>query len=152
MNRIEKTLVIFLFIALVGLFLAALANAQTWHTANQVTLEWDAVTLIDLDGTPLPADNTVEYEVFSANAMDPDKTGAISLGKTTATQRIITLDVEGSFFLGVKAFRKIADGTVVGESEVAWSDNPMYAQNGVPFGVRYFLPPVAPMNLRPVLP
>jgi hypothetical protein len=131
------------------LFVAGIALAQTWHTANQATVAWDAV-LLD-NGDPIPPTDTVEYVVYLSNAItDPNKDNPVEVATTTDTDQVITLNVEGSYFVGVKAVRKIADGTNVGESVVAWSDDPQYVQNGETFGLRYFLPPAAPSNLRPV--
>ena len=139
-----------LFVVLLVLFLAGVAFAQTWHTTNQATVEWDAITTLS-NGDPLPATDTVEYVVYLANAItDPGKTNPSEIARTTDTSQLITLNVEGQYFVGVKAIRKIADGTEVGESEVAWSDLPQYCQNGETFGLRYFLPPAAPANMRPV--
>lgn len=140
-------IVLFLIFSLV---IGGIALAQTWHTANQATVEWDAVTTID-NGDPLPPTDTIEYVVYLANAItDPNKDNPAEIARTTNTNQLITLNVEGQYFVGVKAIRKIADGTEVGESVVAWSDDPQYVQNGETFGLRYFLPPSAPGNLRPV--
>jgi hypothetical protein len=126
------------------LVLGGLALAQTWHTTNQATVAWDAV--------PVPAGSTVEYVVYLANATtDPDKTNPVEIATTTDLDQLITLNVEGSYFVGVKARRILdADGSNVGESTVAWSDDPQYCQNGETFGLRYFVPPDAPVNMRPV--
>jgi hypothetical protein len=132
------------------LLIVGVAFAQTWHTANQATVEWDAVTTVG-GGQPLPAGDTIEYVVYLANAItDPDKNNPSEVATITGTSHLITLNVEGSYFVGVKAVRKISDGTNVGESEVAWSDDPQYVQNGETFGLRYFLPPDATKNMRPV--
>lgn len=138
------------FSVLLVLFLAGFAIAQTWHTANQATVAWDAVTTID-NGDPLPPTDTIEYVVYLSNAItDPNKDNPVEIARTTNTEQLITLNVEGSYFVGCKAIRKIADGTEVGESVVAWSDDPQYVLNGQTFGLRYFMPPSAPNNLRPV--
>lgn len=138
-----------LFVVLFLVLLAGIALAQTWHTANQATVAWDAV-LLD-NGDPIPPTDTIEYVVYLANAItDPDKNNPVEVATTTNLEQLITLNVEGSYFVGVKAVRKIADGTNVGESAVAWSDDPQYCQNGETFGLRYFLPPAAPINMRPV--
>jgi hypothetical protein len=128
----------------VMLFVAGIALAQTWHTANQATVAWDAVAV--------PAGSTVEYVVYLANAVtDPNKDNPVEIAVTTDLEQLITLNVEGSYFAGVKARRILtADGSNVGESEVAWSDDPQYCLNGETFGLRYFVPPAAPGNLRPV--
>ena len=132
------------------LLIVGVAFAQTWHTATQATVEWDPVSTLS-NGDPLPAGDTMEYVVYLANAItDPAKDNPSEVATITATSHLITLNVEGSFFVGVKAVRKLADATVVGESEVAWSDDPQYVQGGATFGLRYFLPPSAIKNMRPV--
>ncbi len=137
-------------LVVLAMFVGGIALAQTWHTANQATVEWDAVTVLD-NGDPLPTTDTVEYVVYLANAItDPDKNNPTEIATIPDTSHLITLNVEGSYFVGVKAVRKISDGTVVGESEVAWSDLPQYCLNGETFGLRYFRPPAAPVNMRPV--
>lgn len=139
-----------LFVVLFLVLLAGVALAQTWHTANQATVAWDAVTTID-NGDPLPPTDTIEYVVYLSNAItDPNKDNPVEVARTTNLEQLITLNVEGQYFVGCKAIRKIADGTEVGESVVAWSDDPQYVLNGETFGLRYFLPPSAPGNLRPV--
>ena len=133
-----------LFAVLLVLFLAGVAFAQTWYTANQATVEWDAVTV--------PADSTVEYVVYLANAItDPGKTNPTEVATTTNTSQLITLGTEGSYFVGVKSRRLLtADGSNVGESDISWSDDPTRVLGGATFGLRYFLPPDAPINMRPV--
>ncbi len=132
------------------LFVSGIALAQTWHTANQATVEWDAVTTIN-GGDPLPPTDSILYVVYLANAItDPNKDNPTEIARITDTSELITLNVEGSYFVGVKAIRKIADGTEVGESVVAWSDLPQYCLNGETFGLRYFLAPDAIKNMRPV--
>lgn len=144
MKKMWAILVILVFMA------TGLALAQTWHTANQATVEWDAVTTLD-NGDPVPAGDTIEYTVYLSNAItDPNKLNPAEIATITDTSQVITLVDEGSYFVGVKATRKIADGTNVGESAVAWSDDPQYVQAGETFGLRYFLPPAAIGNLRPV--
>lgn len=126
------------------LLIAGVAFAQTWHTANQATVEWDAVTV--------PAGSTVEYVVYLANAVtDPNKTNPSEVATLTSTSQLITLNVEGSYFVGVKSRRLLdSDSSNVGESDISWSDDPTRVQNGETFGLRYFIPPDAPGNLRPV--
>jgi len=133
-----------LFVVLIFVLLAGVALAQTWFTTNQATVEWDAVSV--------PAGSSVEYVVYLANAItDPNKTNPSEVGTLTATSQLITLNVEGSYFVGVKSRRLLdSDGSNVGESDISWSDDPTRVQGGVTFGLRYFLPPDAPSNLRPV--
>jgi hypothetical protein len=139
------------------IFLAAFAVqalAQTWHTANQTTVGWDAVTTLS-DGSAIPSGDVVKYEVWIANAKtDPNKTNPTLVAEVENLQETITLNVEGHYFVGIKARRYIVnpDSTqeLVGESTVSWSDDPTKAANGEDFGIRYFLPPAAAVGLRPV--
>lgn len=133
------------------LLLALMGNAFgiTWHTANQATIEWDAVTT-NINGDPLPPDETVEYVVYLANAVtDPNKTNPAEVWRGAAATATITLNVEGRFLVGVKAVRKLSDGTTATESVVNWSDDPLVCLGGTDFGLRFYLPPMGPINLRP---
>ncbi len=147
-NRFKSMLIGLLITISPFLMMGAQASAFDWHTANQITVAWEAVTT-KTDGTPLAADDTVEYVVYLANAIsDPDKANPTQVWRGAATEAVITLGVEGEFLAGVKAIRKIADGTEVGESVIAWSDEPLYT-NDKTFGLRYFLPPAAIQGLKP---
>ena len=58
-----------LFILTVFLFIIPLPVAAfDWHTANQTTIAWDAVTL-NQDGGTLPAADTVEYSVYVSDSI-----------------------------------------------------------------------------------
>lgn len=136
---------------ILSLFLAlpTLAFSQEWITANQTTITWDAVTTLS-DGTPLSGNDTIAYTIYLSNAItDPDKDNPAEIDTIEDTQKIITLVNEGQYFVGLKSIRKLADGTVVGESDIGWSDDPTVATNGDIFGIRYFLPPAIPTNMRP---
>lgn len=128
------------------------AMAITWHTANQSTVAWDAVTT-DVDGDPIPAGSHVEYKVYLVNAQtDPNKANPAEVGQTAETQLIITLNTKGSYYVGVTSLL-IDDATneQLGDpSAFAWSDNPAQCQGGVDFGIRFFAPLVAPGALRSV--
>lgn len=134
-----KILGILLIIA-VFMTMGARVHAFTWYTADQYTIAWDAVTL-KTDDTTIPDTDTIEYVVSMSNKItDPDKTNPVDLWRGPEIQTIITLNVEGHYFFGVKAIRKIADGTDVSESVNAWSDDPA-ATGDNPFGVRFYLSP-----------
>lgn len=129
-----------LLISAVFLTMGARAQAFEWFTANQYTIAWGAVTLKS-DGTAIPGTDAVEYVAYLANAVtDPDKTKPAEVYAGVEVQTVITLNVEGQYLAGVKSVRKIADGTVVSESVIVWSDNPG-ATNNNPFGVRFYLSP-----------
>ncbi|MGD9212813.1 MAG: hypothetical protein PVI90_18660 [Desulfobacteraceae bacterium] len=122
---------------------------QIWVATNQKIVGWDAVTT-NIEGDPIPADNSIEYVAYLANAItDPDKTNPAEIATINETQYIVTLTSEGKYFFGVKAVRKDANGEIVGESEIAWSDDARYAAAGQTFGLQHFLPPAAPTGLAP---
>ena len=132
----KRTLIIILAI----LLLAAPAMAQSWYTANQVTLAWDAVPKV------LTTDSANKYQVYSRNDL-------VSLGtkvgaEITATQLLISLTVEGRYYLGVKAIRFPAGETTgIPSIGTAWS-NVAADTNNNPFGVLYFVAPGFPGGLR----
>ena len=140
----KKLLIVFTMILLVA---SGSALAQSWKTANQSTVSWDAVTLT-ADDTPI-AEGEITYRVWLANATtDPAKANPVVAGEgIAATSYTITLGVEGRFFAGVQAVRTV-DGEVVGESEMSWSDDPLVTTDGKTFGLRYFLPPGQAKKLR----
>jgi len=129
-----------LLIILAILIFAAPAMAQTWYTANQVTLAWDSVPKV------LTTDQANKYQVYSRNDL-------VSLGskigaEITATQLLISLSVEGRYYLGVKSVRYPAGETVgIPSVGTAWS-NVASDTNNNPFGVSYFTAPVFPGGLR----
>ncbi|MGW8177732.1 MAG: hypothetical protein ACWGQW_02890 [bacterium] len=121
------------------------AMAITWVTANQATVQWDAVTA-DVDGDPIPAGTHVEYKVWLANKLtDPNKSNPVELTQTTATEFTITLNTKGQYVIGVNAIH-IEDNTSLelAVSDFAWSDNPDNCADtdgdgvGNDFGIRFF--------------
>ena len=126
------------------------ASAETWHTANQKTIGWDAVTQ-DVDGDPIPSGHTVSYKVFLSNALVTDKSDAMPVATATSLDAVVTLQAKGSYFVGVQAFL-VPDGEsepVEGtESTIAWSDNPADCEGQVTFGLRMFAQLKSP-NLKP---
>jgi hypothetical protein len=129
-----------LFLTVAILAMASIANAQTWYTANQVTLAWDAVPKV------LATDQANKYQVYSRNDL-------VSLGskigaEITATQLLISLSVEGRYYLGVKSIRYPVGETVgIPSVGTAWSNVAADTANN-PFGVSYFTAPVFPGGLR----
>jgi len=124
------------------------AHALNWHTANQATVAWDATTTL-ADGTPIPAGSTIEYTVYLANAItDPGKINPSEIATVATTEYTITLNAEGSFYVGLQSIR-LVDSVEVSASAIIWSDDPAVVQGGATFGIRYFLSPAAPSGLRP---
>jgi len=116
------------------------AYGQEWHEANQATVAWNVTTML-ADGSDVPADNTVEYAVYLANAItDPGKTSpALVQDNIAGLSYTITLGSEGKYFVGIQAIRKVADGTEVARSSIGWSDDSGTAT--VPFGLIRYVPP-----------
>jgi len=138
-----------LFLAMMFvLAMVGVANAQTWVTANQATVAWDASTTL-VDGSPVPSTDRVSYNTYLKNK----KTDAvISVGNTPDTQQVVVFSVEGRYFAGVSSVRSIlaADGVTVDEqfeSSISWSDDPLVCKDGQAFGFRYFINPSNPKNL-----
>ena len=131
-------------LALLILSIPSISIAQTWYTANQVTMQWDAVTLMQ-DGTAIPAADQVRYQPYQ-------KLNSVEIGtaigpEITDTQKLYTFGIEGSYLLGVKALRYVS-GVKVSESGISWSDNPAVCQGGNTFGVIFYRAPRDPIGLR----
>jgi hypothetical protein len=130
-----------LIIVLAILIFAAPAMAQTWVTANQATLAWDAVAKI-------AATDTIKYQAYTKSPLatsTPQKVG----GEITATQQAITFSVEGRYFLCVEALRYAQGETVaIKSSRMACTDVATDTQAGVATGVVYFTAPGTPGALR----
>ena len=141
MKKRQLTIVLAILFFFVGMAYAAV----TWHTTNQFTVQWDAVSTT-ADGGAITG--TVEYEVFIANAVtDPNKANPVSVWRGPETQATLTLNTEGQYMIGVKAIG-VVDGSDVSESTMAWSDDPA-ATNNATFGVKHFFAPASPGGLRP---
>jgi len=135
-----------LFITLIiaiSLFIPS-AFAQTWHTANQATLAWDAVVTLD-NGTPIPAGSTVKYQPYIKTS--PTDPGSTYGTEVTTLAQLYTFSVEGSYFLGVKAIRYVGTEKV-SESVVSWSSDPLVCEDNEAFGVKYYRPLAKPIGLR----
>lgn len=133
-------------IALLAFVLPGPVIAQSFVTANQVTVAWDAVTQLS-NGDPLPATDSMEYSVYTTDAIVPDKTEGAAVWRGPELQTVITFTIEGMYWVGVRAHR-IRDGTELNQSTVAWSDNPV-STNDSPWGVQFWLPPGIVQGLRP---
>jgi len=136
-----------LIIAILAIVSAGFANAVEWHTANEKTISWDAVTTLT-DGNPIPANHTLKYRIYLANAItDPDKTNAALLVETDQLSYSIVLNTEGKYFAGVQTVRYDENNVEVSISGINWSDiNGEYTPN--PFGIQHFIPTEMPKNLR----
>jgi hypothetical protein len=132
-----------------------LLTGFNWHTTNQGTFQWDAVT-IDGDGDPFPAGTHIEYEVSFVNSfVDPGKATPIVFERTTALQSTVAFPAKGRYWVAVQSLL-IDDGSgeVLDRSQnsdgtphLAWSDNPADCLNGETFGFQLFGIFSAPGNL-----
>ena len=131
--------------------LIAPAEALQWQTTNQITIGWDAVTMMD-NGEPIPADNTVKYRIYMTNATtDPDKTNPVVVTETDQLQHTLTINTEGKYIVGIASVRYDAGGVEVSESVVNWSDvNGELTPN--PFGLVHYVPLLPPTGLHVVTP
>ena len=142
-----KKFCVIILVSLLALPVCALG--QTWVTANQSTISWDAVTTLS-NGSVIPDTSVIEYNVYLCNAVtDPGKTNPTLIETVSDLQSILTLVNEGQYFVGVQTVRKF-EGEVISESAIGWTDNPDIVLNGEIFGITYFLPPVMPTGIRPL--
>ena len=129
-----------LFIVLAILAVATVSQAQTWYPANQFTIAWDAVPKV------LATDQSNKYQVYSRN--DLVSLGAKVGTEITATQLLVSLTVEGRYYMGVEAIRYPAGETVgLPSATKAWSNVAADTANN-PFGILFFTAPGQPGGLR----
>lgn len=132
-----------MFVVLTIVFTGWFAEAQQWVPANQSTIAWNATTT-DVEGNPLPQDSVVKYYIYLKEfGVEGD---GEKVGETDVLQYTVTFPGEGKFIVGVRSVR-LAEGEVVGESTINWSD-----VNGEstpePFGFIIYGPPAEPVGLR----
>lgn len=124
MKKIFLTLI--LFFCLIGVAFAQ--NPLKVVVPDQSTIEWNAVTTYE-DGTPIPTNQTVSYQVFLGNYPIPagqdrnDRSQYMFLDITTDTTYTITFAGEGVYLAGVRAVRTVGDVYVA--SGISWSDDPV---------------------------
>ena len=130
-----------LIFAFIFLF-AGVAYAQTWHTANQMTVAWDAVP-------PVAAGDVIKYQVYTR--IGTSGTGSPVGGEITATQLVVTFSTEGRYFVGVKSIR-YPSGETVGIPSVttSWSNDASVCAAAGPFGIVYYAAPQAVQGLKNV--
>ncbi len=102
---------------------------------NQVTVTWDVTTTLT-DGRPIPAEDTVTYEVYRNDELIAE----IDLPPCT-----MTIEPEITTRIGVRAKRVTAVYGEVMYSDYLWSDI-----GGVPepWAIRHILPPEKINNVR----
>lgn len=131
-------------ILILALFLLAPVSAfsQSWMTANQVTVAWDAVVL------PAGVSGSVVYDIYTVGSTAAKSTAA-KVTRATTTQQTISFSTEGKYYVGVKSVR-VLSGADVSESAISWSDDPLAVSAAGTFGIVYYIAPAAVKNLRPV--
>jgi len=118
--------------------------AQTWYTANQVTIGWDAVAKVETT-------DTIKYQVYLRN--DLVSTGTKYGAEITATQLLVSLTTEGEWLFGVETVRYKSGVTEpVRSSKKAWSNVAEDCAAAGPFGVRFFIVPGSPGGLKLIQP
>jgi hypothetical protein len=128
------------------LLTASLSNAQTWWTANQVTVAWDAVAPPkDAQGVDLPG--VIKYQTYYRT--DLVSLGTILGGEVEQPQATVTVPGEGRFWLGVETVRYV-DGqpTPFRSTRKAWSNVAEDCGPDGPFGVMFFIAPGSPGGLK----
>ncbi len=137
----QKLEIMILALSILILLLVNNVMAQTWHTANQQTVAWDAVTT-SIEGNIIPPEQ-ISYAVYLCNATtDPDLKNPVRIETTNQLSSLVTLGVEGRYFIGVQAIRTVKN-EVVGESSIVWSRDDPYN-----FGLQYFAAPRDPTGLN----
>lgn len=143
-SRMTKVMAMAFFILLVTMSFTA-AQAQTWHQANQITLEWDAVDTLE-DNSPVPMSDFIRYRVYTKN----DPGGVIVESTTDAITDVnfsITFVIEGKYFVGVRSERWVG-GEFTGASAISWSSDATVCGSGEAFGVIFYSQPTNPKALK----
>ena len=121
----------------IGMFivLASLGYSQEIIYTNQVTVTFDITTTLT-DGRPIPAEDTVTYEVYRNDEL---------IAETDLPPYTMTIEPEVTTRIGVRAKRVTAVYGEVMYSDYLWSDI-----EGVPepWVVRSLLPPNTVENIR----
>jgi hypothetical protein len=138
MKKTIVTLMVLLFA------IAVYAAVDTWHSVDSTTIEWDASALSD--GSPVPAGDVVNYFVYTKN---PDGTNEKLIGNTDLLSYVVAVPADSKLYVGVSAQRVMADGTVLEETEINWSDVAEGNQDSITFGLSNILNILAPGGLRP---
>jgi hypothetical protein len=120
------------------LLLVGISGAIEWHTANQMTVAWDA-------NEAVVAPDVLKYGVYTKILPNGEP---ILIHEQDATVVTITFQAEGNYIVGVTSVRYVggASGERL-ESVINWSD--INGENTPdPFGARYWIIPDPPVGLR----
>jgi hypothetical protein len=139
----RKIYVLLIILMLLLLCVGIKANAQTWATANQKTVGWDA------------GDLATSYDVFIVKAKAVIEDGVetwipdgdpILIGNTTELHFTITFP-EGRYFAGVQSIRDV-DGERIPSDDIAWSYLELYCKDGITFGIKNWNKPESATGMR----
>jgi len=116
---------------------------DVWHETDQITIEWDPVTMLD-DGQPVPAEDTINYTIH----LKEEGSGAefVVESKVTGTSYLLTLPGEGQYRVGIQAARLFAAYTAY--ADISWSDDGTVTADGQPFGIIRVRLPAKAVGLR----
>ena len=124
------------------LMLPVLATAQTWHTANQATIAWNAVA-------PIATGDTIKYQLYTRT--DTTSAGTAVGTEVTGTQSLVTFNTEGRYYIGVEVIRYPQGETVgIKSATKGWSNIAADCAAAGPFGIVFYVAPPAPAGLRNV--
>ncbi len=127
-------------VMVVFLLTAGFAVADEWHSANQVTVRWDAVTTL-LNGDPVPEGDLVTYNLYIRSVQTGAEVEVIT--RVSVLEHTITFAEEGDYHIGIRAVRTIPAASelperVAGQSDIGWSSDPLITRDGNTFGVTYY--------------
>ena len=136
----RKRRIPYFWLAALCLLIPVTVWAQSWFTANQVTLAWDPVAKI------APTD-TIKYQVYART--DTTSAGQPVGAEVTATQAVITFAAEGRYYLGVRTIRYPQGETIgIPSDGIAWSNDAAACGPAGAFGVIYYMAPAKAKGLK----
>ena len=121
------------------LIFSGLAVAESWHTANAVTVSWDAVPkIVETD--------EIKYQMY-INHKDGEP--MVYGGEISANESVIKFEKEGKFYIGVQTVRYPLNETVGIKSEsISWSSDVTVCGADGAFGIVYYLSPANVTGIR----
>ena len=115
-----------------------------WHTANQITVAWDAVEKCAESTCWVKPEDSLKYAVYTKVLPSGEP---VLLGEQDNLSAVITFEAEGRYIVGVSAVRYVAGDNERIETNINWSDeNGEYTPN--PFGGKYYIVGDPPKNLH----
>ena len=130
--------IIIIFACLIFFCSSTCFSAIEWKKISEGELRWDAVTTAD------GANIKIEYDVFLAQNIAED---IVKIATTKELKYKFKLYAEGRYYAGVRAVRKLSDGTNI-ESEIAWSNDQNSVKDGKIFGIQHYEKLLKPNGLN----